>query len=145
MNFGTCYVCVKTHIHLFIYIVSCLVLILLSLLQFIVLFADYDFIIWLDSEHKDLDKKRPPSSPFHSHFVLFLTCKSVKSQVLPWLMKPLRLQTKGLIWCCNKIWNWIKLPPHLPVHEQQAATKGPRRKKEWNEEKMDSTHKDTHV
>lgn len=58
-----------------------------------VLFADSDFIIWLESEHKDLDIKQPPSSLFHRHFV-FLTCKSVKSQVLPWLMKPLRLQTR---------------------------------------------------
>lgn len=47
-----------------------------------VLFADSDFIIWLESEHKDLDIKQPPSTLFHKHFVIFLTCKSVKSPVI---------------------------------------------------------------
>lgn len=57
---------------------------------------------------------------------------------------PMILESLRLVWCCNKIWNWIKLPTHLvgPVHQQQAATKGLRRRKERNQEKIDSTHKD---
>lgn len=109
------YVCVKTRIHSFIYIIN---LIIFALVYGFNRKLWFYYLAWTQrSGYK-------PSSLFHRHFVPFLTCKSVKSQVLPWLMKPLRL-----VWCCNKIWNWIKLPPPLvePVHQQQAATKEERR------------------